>query len=357
MKLGIIGLTASGKTTLFNSLSKAKETGNNNIYSGKSLNVKTVPVPDERLDKLEGIFNPKKKTPAYIEFVDIAGLEKNGKGAGNKFLVNIREVDALVHVVKCYDILSGSPLKDIETIDLELIISDLESIEKRINSINRHKRITSLREKKEREILEKISEGMESGRAARNMGLMPDEIKIIRSMGLLTLKPVIYCANIAEDDMGKDEGELPFLNEIRDYAQKEDSEFLTVCAGMEEEVSSLEPEDREAFTFMKDLGINESALDKLVRSSYRILGLISFLTVGPDEVRAWTIKRGDKAPAAASIIHSDIERGFIRAETISFDTFISLGSFLKAKEKGLLRSEGKQYMVNDGDIMDFRFNV
>ena len=355
MKLGIIGLTGSGKTTLFNSLSKAKGSGDKNISACKRLNIKIVPVPDERLEKLEQIFKPKKKTPAYVEFVDIPGLEKSGKGAGNQFLSNIREVDALVHVVRCHESSSNIPLEDIEVIDLELIVSDLESIEKRIKAIEKQTRNISAQIKTEAEILKKIKEGMENGQPARNAGLLPDEIKIIKSMGLLTLKPVIYCANIAESDIDKDEENLPFIRDIKQYAQKEKSETLTVCAKIEEEISQLESEDKEAF--MQDLGIKESALDKLVKSSYKILGLISFLTTGPDEVRAWTIKKGDKAPAAASIIHSDIERGFIRAETISFGTFIEMGSFIKAKEKGLLRSEGKQYIVNDGDIIDFRFNV
>lgn len=355
MKLGIIGLTGSGKTTLFNSLSKAKGNGDKNISSGKKLNIKIVPVPDERLERLEQISKPRKKTPAYVEFVDIPGLEKSGRGAGNQFLSNIREVDALVHVVKCHENSSNVPLEDMETIDLELIVSDLESIEKRIKAIEKQTRNTSTRIKTEAEILKKIKEGMENGQPARNAGLLPDEIRIIKSMGLLTLKPVIYCVNIAEGDIDKDEEKLPLIRDIRQYAQKEKAEVLTVCAKIEEEISQLEPVDKEAF--MQDLGIKESALDKLVKSSYNLLGLISFLTTGPDEVRAWTIKKGAKAPTAASIIHSDIERGFIRAETISFGTFIEMGSFVKAREKGLLRSEGKQYIVNDGDIIDFRFNV
>ncbi len=355
MKLGIIGLTSSGKTTLFNSLSKAKESGNKNKSASKKPNIKVVPVPDERLEKLEQIFNPKKKTPAYIEFVDIAGLEKSGMGAGNQFLPNIREVDALVHVVSCYENSSNTPLNDIETINLELIVSDLESIEKRIKGIEKQTRNISPQIKAEAEILKRIRDGMENDQAARNIGLLPDEIKVIKSMGLLTLKPVIYCANIAESDIGKDEETLPFIRDIKQYAQKENSEVLTVCAKIEEEISQLEPDDKE--DFMQDLGIKESSLDKLVKSAYKILGLISFLTTGSDEVRAWTIKKGEKAPKAASIIHSDIERGFIRAQTISFDSFIEVGSFVKAREKGLLRSEGKQYTVNDGDIIDFRFNV
>ena len=355
MKLGIIGLTSSGKTTLFNSLSKAKGRGYRNMSGRKRPNIKIVPVPDERLEKLEQIFKPKKKTPAYIEFVDIAGLEKSGMGAGNQFLPNIREVDALVHVVRCYEGSSNIPLNDIEVINLELIVSDLESIEKRIKTIEKQTRNITTQIKTEAKILKKIMEGMEDGQPARNIGLLPDEIKTIKSMGLLTLKPFIYCANIAESDIGKDEGKLPFIRDIKQYAQKEKSEVLTVCAKIEEEISQLEPDDKEAF--MQDLGIRESSLDKLVKSSYKILGLISFLTAGSDEVRAWTIKKGDRAPAAASIIHSDIERGFIRAETISFDKFIEVGSFVKAKEKGLLKSEGKQYIVNDGDIINFRFNV
>ena len=276
-------------------------------------------------------------------------------GAGNQFLPNIREVDALVHVVRCYENSSNTPLEDIEAINLELIVSDLESIEKRIKAIEKQTRNISPQIKKEAEILKKIREGMENDQPARNIGLLPEEIKVIKSMGLLTLKPVIYCANIAESDIGKDEGELPFIRDINQYAQRENSEVLTVCAKIEEEISQLEPDDKDVF--MQDLGIRESSLDKLVKSSYKILGLISFLTTGSDEVRAWTIKKGDRAPAAASIIHSDIERGFIRAQTISFDKFIEVGSFAKAKEKGLLRSEGKQYIVNDGDIIDFRFNV
>jgi GTP-binding protein YchF len=355
MKLGIIGLTSSGKTTLFNSLSKAKGSGYRNMSGRKRPNIKIVPVPDERLEKLEQIFKPKKKTPAYIEFVDIAGLEKSGMGAGNQFLPNIREVDALVHVVRCYESSSNIPLNDIEVINLELIVSDLESIEKRMKTIEKQTRNITTQIKTEAKILKKIMEGMEKGQPSRNIGLLPQEIKAIKSMGLLTLKPFIYCANIAESDIGKDEGKLPFIRDIKQYAQKEKSEVLTVCAKIEEEISQLEPDDKEAF--MQDLGIRESSLDKLVKSSYKILGLISFLTAGSDEVRAWTIKKGDKAPSAASIIHSDIERGFIRAETISFDKFIEAGSFTKAKEKGLLRSEGKQYSVNDGDIINFRFNV
>ncbi len=361
MKLGIIGLSSSGKTTLFNCLSKARIDESGNFSSSKKPNMKVVPVPDKRLEKLSEIFDPKKTTPAYIEFVDIAGLAKSdgaGKGAGNQFLPNIREVDALVHVVRCFEYDGEEiiePIKDIEVIDIELIVSDLESIEKRIQSIEKQIRNVNPNLKVEKEILKKIKEGMENDIPARNIGLSPEEAKIIKSMGLLTLKPIIYCANIAEEDIDKDENLLPLVKIIKDYADKEKSEVIAICAKIEEEISQLDLEDKKIF--MQELLIKESALDKLVRSSYKILGLISFLTAGPDEVRAWTVRKGQKAPIAAGKIHSDIERGFIRAETIAYETFIEIGSFLKAKEKGLLRSEGKQYIVNDGDIIDFKFNV
>lgn len=353
MKLGIIGLTATGKTTLFNSLLKADE--NLKARGSKKLNIKMVPVPDPRLDELEIMFKPKKKTFAYVEFVDLAGLEPNGRGAGNQFLQNIREVDALVHVVRAYTGSSAMPAKDIETVNLELIVSDLESVEKRIENIERQSRNNDPKLRLEKEILDKIREGLENDQPARILDLMPEEITVIKSMGLLTLKPVICCLNISEKDIDKAETDSPLVNEVKGHAEKDKSEMVVVCARMEEELAQLDEEDRKAF--MEDLGIKSSALDKLVKSSYKVLNLISFLTAGSDEVRAWTINRGDTAPVAASVIHSDIQRGFIRAETISFDNFIEAGSFARAKEKGLLRSEGKQYVVKDGDIIDFRFNV
>jgi len=355
MKLGLIGITGSGKTTLFNSLSRVKEGDCKKASSGKKPNIKMVPVPDKRLEKLEEIFTPKKKTTAYTEFVDIAGLEKGGMGAGKRFLPNIRGVDALVHVLGCFSGLTDDTLKDIEEINIELMVSDLGIIEKRQKNIEKLKRNVSNEIKKEAEVLSKARSGIEEGLPLRIIGLLPDESKAIRSLELLTLKPVIYCINISEEDMGKDEKELSFIRDIRQYANKEGAEVLTVCAKIEEEISQLETEDK--YLFMRELGIEESSLDKLVRSSYKTLGLISFLTAGPDEVRAWTVKKGTKAPDAASTIHSDIERGFIRAETISFEKFIEAGSFKDAKEKGLLKSEGKQYIVNDGDIIDFKFNV
>jgi ribosome-binding ATPase len=351
MKLGIIGLTGTGKTALFNSLSSADSGNRKN--AGRKLDIKIVPVPDPRLDKLELIFKPKKKTSASIEFVDIAGLEKSGKGAGNQFLQSLREVDALVHVVRCYNGELDAPLKDIETVNLELIVSDLEIVEKRIKAIEKQSGNANASVNKESEILKKLRDGMENGVPARATGILPDEKRIIKSLGLLTLKPVIYCANIAEDDIGMSDS--PVLKEIERYTEIEKSEMVAVCAKIEEELSRLDPGDKEVF--MQDLGIKESALDKLIRLSFEILGLINFLTAGEDELRAWTIRKGETAPSAASAIHSDIERGFIRAETISFDDFIEAGSFAMAREKGLLRSEGKQYVVKDGDIIDFRFNV
>ena len=355
MKLGLIGLTSSGKTTLFNSLSKVKDNGSGNRSGNKKADIKIVPVPDKRLGTLQQIFKPKKKTPATIEFVDIAGLEIGGNGGGGRFLPDIRNVDALVHVLGCHENSISDPLEAMEAVNLELMVSDLESIEKRICAIKKQTRNTDPQIKKEADILRKIQDCMEDNQPARNAGLLQEELKTIKSIDLLTLKPIIYCANIAESDMEKDEGELGCLQGILDSAGQEDSEVFTVCARIEEEISQLDPEDKDAF--MQDLGITESSLDKLVRSSYKTLGLISFLTAGSDEVRAWTIKKGSTAPAAASVIHSDIERGFIRAQTISFEKFMEMGSFAKAKEKGLLRSEGKHYIVNDGDIIDFRFNV
>lgn len=349
MKLGLIGLTGSGKTTLFNSLSATMD--HQEKKSSTKPNIKVVAVPDLRLEKLAQIFKPKKKTAATIEFMDIAGLDPGGKGAGRQFLTHIRQVDALVCVIRCFDRWADSPLNDIETINLELIVSDLESVEKRLQSIQRQSRNTSVDLKQEAEILERIKANLEDDQPARTLGLNPEEAKIIKSMGLLTLKPVIYVANIAESDL---EGS-PDVNHLKEYAEQTNSELVIICAQIEEELARLSGEDREEFR--KDLGIQESALDKLIRSSYRILGLISFLTAGTDEVRAWTIKEGSPAPAAASVIHSDIERGFIRAEAISYQDFIKAGSFAQAREMGLIRSEGKQYIVKDGDIIDFRFNV
>ncbi len=382
MKLGLIGLANSGKTTLFNALTKGNAATSTHLFSTTKPNIGTVSIPDERLEKLTEIFKPKKTTPAYIEFVDIAGLVKgsgSGEGVGNKFLVNIREVDALVHVVRCFknaSIASAEndpendldPSRDIETVNLELIISDLEIIEKRITSIEKKTRNVLQHEKLEREILLKLKSGLEDGTPARNINLTENEIKLIKSFCLLSLKPVIYCANISEEDLENkntgaecEPGHEPLCGsecalKVMGFAEKEGAPTISVCARIEEEISHLDPADK--VTFMEEMNIKESGLGKLIKASYKLLGLISFLTAGTDEVRAWTIKKDEKAPTAAGKIHSDIERGFIRAETVSFTVFMEAGgSFVKAREKGLLRSEGKDYIVSDGDIIDFRFNV
>lgn len=367
MKLAIIGLTNTGRTTLFNALTRAGIETSSHMFSTVKPNIGAVAVPDERLARLAEIFKPKKTTPAYIEFVDVAGLVKGaarGEGMGNSFLLQIREVDALLHVVRCFEDEniphvdnSIDPLRDLETINLELIVADLESVEKRIDSVEKHSRVVKdAKTAQELEILKKVRDSLEKEIPARNAGLSDEELKAIRSFGLLTLKPVVICANISEEDINKEPDELAAVKKIKERASKDGSEVIVICAKVEEEIAMLENEDKEIF--MQELGIKQSGLDQLVTASYRVLGLISFLTAGPDEVRAWTIKKGDKAPKAAGKIHSDIERGFIRAETIPYSTFMELGgSMVKAKEKGLLRSEGKEYVVNDGDIIDFRFNV
>jgi GTP-binding protein YchF len=365
MKLGIIGLTNVGKTTLFNAITKSDIATNKSLFSTINPNIGIVAVPDERLNRLTEIFKPKKTIPAYIEFVDIAGLVKGsgrGEGMGNKFLVQLREVDALIHVIRFFEDAdvahvesSLDPIRDMETINLELIVADLESVEKRLESIEKSSRTIDQKTKAEAEILQKIKLSLEKEIPARNIDLSSEEIKIIKSLGLLTFKPVIYLANLSENNIGKDISETQSLLDLKQFSEKDNSEMITVSAKIENELSQLNAEDREMF--MSELGINQSGLEQLIRISYRLLGLISFLTAGTDEVRAWTIKKGTNAPAAAGKVHSDIERGFIRAETIPYDAFIEAGSFVKAKEKGLMRSEGKAYIVNDGDIIDFRFNV
>lgn len=365
MKLGIIGLTNIGKTTLFNAITKSHIATNKSLFSTINPNIGIVAVPDERLNRLSEIFKPKKTIPAYIEFVDIAGLVKGagrGEGMGNKFLVQLREVDALIHVIRFFEDAdvahvesSLDPIRDMQTINLELIIADLESVEKRLESIEKSSRTIDQKTKAEAEILQKIKLSLENEIPARNIDLSNEKIKIIKSLGLLTFKPVIYLANISENNISKDINETQSLLDLKQFSEKDNSEMVVVSAKIENELSQLDTEDREMF--MNELGISQSGLDQLIRISYSLLGLISFLTAGTDEVRAWTIKKGTNAPAAAGKVHSDIERGFIRAETISYDAFMEAGSFAKAKEKGLMRSEGKAYVVNDGDIIDFRFNV
>ena len=366
MKLGIVGLPNVGKSTLFNSLTKAGAESANYPFCTIDPNVGVVTVPDERLNVLGEMYHTKKIIPAAIEFVDIAGLVKGaskGEGLGNQFLANIREVDAIVHVVRCFEDsnivhVDGSidPLRDIETINLELIFSDLEILERRISKAVRAAR-NDKTIAKELALMERIKAHLEDGKMAKSFDDIndEDEQQWLESYNLLTYKPVIFAANVAEDDLADDGASNAGVQAVREYAKKEDCEVFVVCAEIEQEIAELD--DDEKSMFLEELGLKESGLEKLIKASYSLLGLISYLTAGEPEVRAWTIKKGTKAPQAAGKIHSDFERGFIRAEIVSYDDLMACGTYNAAKEKGLVRLEGKEYVVQDGDIILFRFNV
>lgn len=365
MKLGIVGLPNVGKSTLFNSLTKAGAESANYPFCTIDPNVGIVTVPDHRLKLLGDMYQSKKVTPAVIEFVDIAGLVKGaskGEGLGNQFLSNIREVDAIVHVVRCFEDsniihVDGSinPLRDIETINLELIFSDLEILERRISKVEKAARMDKTLGK-ELELLKKIKALLEDGKLAKNIDLEDeDEEALFASYNLLTSKPVIFAANVAEDELADDAADNAGVKAVREFAAETDSEVFVICAQIEQEISELD--DEEKAMFLEDLGLQESGLDKLIRASYKLLGLISYLTAGEDETRAWTIKVGTKAPQAAGKIHSDFERGFIKAEVVNYKDLLEHGSLAAAREKGLVGMEGKEYVVKDGDVILFRFNV
>lgn len=365
MKLGIVGLPNVGKSTLFNSLTKAGAESANYPFCTIDPNVGIVTVPDERLKLLGDMYQSKKVTPAVIEFVDIAGLVKGaskGEGLGNQFLSNIREVDAVVHVVRCFEDenvvhVDGSvdPLRDIETINLELVFSDIEILERRIAKTSRGARNDKALAK-ELDLLERLKAHLEEGRLARSFVAGDEEEELwFASYNLLTAKPVIFAANVAEADLADEGAGNRYVQAVRDFAGAEGSEVFVICAQIEQEIAELDEEEKAMF--LEDLGLKESGLEKLIRASYHLLGLISYLTAGEDETRAWTIRKGTKAPQAAGKIHTDFERGFIKAEVVNYKDLLEQGSLAAAREKGLVGMEGKEYVVRDGDVILFRFNV
>ena len=365
MKLGVVGLPNVGKSTLFNAITNAGAMAANYPFCTIETNTGVVPVPDARLDKLSGMYHPKKTTPAVIEFVDIAGLVRGasrGEGLGNKFLSHIREVDAIVHVVRCFEDdniihVEGSidPLRDMETINLELIFADMDTVQKRGDKARKLVKTGEKKYGEEAELADRVLAHFEKGLPARSFEASDEERETLRQWFLLTTKPVIYALNIAENDISKDPSGIPNVERVQQVASGEGAQTLLISAAIEQEIAAMDPQERAEF--LQELGIGQSGLDRLVQHCYSLLGLISFLTAGEDECRAWTITRGTKAPQAAGKIHTDFEKGFIRAEIVPFDSLIALGSMAACREKGLVRSEGKDYVMQDGDVTLFRFNV